>query len=137
MAFHIHDDLLDNGPQYLKDNCDCITICDGDPILVYTDARNGPGGSPAGLMIGEATGLTSSEFTVADGDISGRKVTHDPLVDVEILTTGDMDHLAYLDTGNTKVLMVKPITSRAVLDGDFVTVPSSKLESRDPSLIVS
>ncbi|HAA05539.1 MAG TPA: hypothetical protein DCE18_19535 [Syntrophobacteraceae bacterium] len=137
MAFHIHTDLHDNGIQYLKDNCDKIVICDADPgITTYTNANNQPDGSPAGYKLAEQT-VTSTDFTVGAGDTAdGRKVSHDPFEDVEVLYTGSADHVAYLDTGASKILLVKPFTVRSVIDGDFVTIPSGKLEALAPTVIV-
>jgi hypothetical protein len=128
MAASFHDDLLDNGIKFLKDFCDRITVCEGEPET-FNEAN-------VSKMLA-TTDLAGSDWTLAAGDVSGRKVTHDPIENVEILTSGDANHLAYLDVSESMLIMVKPITTRAVTEEDFMTIPASKLESRTPSLILT
>jgi len=125
MAFHIHDDLMDNGPQYLKDECTLITVVSADPTLNYTQAT-------VTYKLADVV-VDTSDFTVSDGDTSGRKVVQAAITDVMVDTSGTATHLCFCDSGASKVLMVKPITSQAITSGNTMTIPENKWEVLDPS----
>ena len=79
------------------------------------------------LTAGDGNG----DFTIADGDTSGRKVTVAAQSDVAIDTSGTATHVA-LDDG-TDLIYVTTCTSQALVDTGTVTVPSFDVEIADPS----
>lgn len=71
----------------------------------------------------------SGDFTKANGDTSGRKVTVGAQTDVPIDTTGTATHIAICDASN--VLLVTTCTSQALTSGGTVTVPAFDYEIAD------
>jgi hypothetical protein len=73
----------------------------------------------------------NGDFTVADGDASGRKVTVAQQANVPIDVTGTATHLSY-DDGAT-LQGVTEVTSQALTSGGTVTIPAHDLELGDPT----
>jgi hypothetical protein len=73
----------------------------------------------------------NGDFTVADGDVSGRKVTVAQQANVPIDVTGTATHLSY-DDGAT-LQAVTEVTSQALTSGGTVTIPAHDLELGDPT----
>ena len=122
--YQAHDDLLDNGPQYLKDHCTEVTLCSGTPDD-YTKAHT--------TNMLSTTTVDSADFTVANGDVSGRKVTLGQQTGVSIAATGTITHICFSDVAAVKLLLVLPTASRAVEIGDTVTIPATDYEVLDPA----
>lgn len=86
----------------------------------------------AGLLLAEAT-LTpgdGNDFTIGDGDVSGRKVTVSAQEDMEIDATGEADHVA-LDDG-VSLIYVTTCTPQQLTQGGTVTAPAWDIEVADP-----
>ena len=75
--------------------------------------------------------LDTSDFTIANGDTSGRKVTVGQQADLSITTSGDATCVC-LDDG-TNLLYVTTATTQALTSGGTVTVPAWDIEISDPS----
>lgn len=75
--------------------------------------------------------LTSGDFTKANGDVSGRKVTVAAKSAVPIDTSGSATHVALHD-GST-LRYVTTCTEKALTSGDTVNFPSWKIEVADPT----
>jgi hypothetical protein len=125
MGFSAHNDLLDNGPLYLKNNCNEVTLCSQEPTT-YTDAHT--------TYKLASVAVTTGDFAVADGDVSGRKVTMASKTGITPTGNGTATHMAFNDTNNSKLLLVKQITSQALLTSQAVTIPANRYEVRDPIL---
>lgn len=76
-------------------------------------------------------GNGNGDFTIADGDASGRKVTVTQQSAVPIDSTGTATHVV-LDDGVT-LLYVTTCTSQALTSGGTVTVPAWDVEIADPT----
>ena len=76
-------------------------------------------------------GAGNGDYTIADGDASGRKVTVTQQADVPIDASGTATHVS-LDDG-TDLVYVTTCTSQALTSGGTVTVPAWKIEVADPS----
>ncbi len=59
------DAVMDGGPNYIKTNCTRVDVCTSEPAN-YAGI--------AAVTVGNYT-VSSSDFTLANGDVSGRKVT--------------------------------------------------------------
>ncbi len=120
MARWLHADVLDNGPAYLKDNCDQVSV-----IKAYA------AGDSYLTVIGNTVcdiAASSSDFTLGNGSYtSSRKIS---VGAKEANATGNSGaspdlHFAYLDTGNTKVLAVTDETSdQQIYAGNLVACPA-------------
>ena len=124
MAKFLHDDVLDGGPAYLKDNCDKITVCSAQPTT-YTEGN-------ATYALADVA-VDTTDFTLANGDTSGRKVTVAAQATVPIDTSGNATHVAYLDTSTSKLLGATTCATQALTSGGTVTIPAHDLEVSDPS----
>lgn len=72
----------------------------------------------------------SGDFTIAD-DSSGRKVTITEQAAIEVINTGDAEHIAYTD--DSDLLYVTTCTLQGLTDGNTVTVPAHKINVADPT----
>lgn len=75
--------------------------------------------------------LTGADFTKANGDVSGRKVTVSQQADITIDTSGTADHVALIDA--TNLLYVTVCTSQELTSAGTVTVPAWKVEILAPA----
>jgi len=79
------------------------------------------------LTAGDGNG----DFTIGDGDSSGRKLTIAQQADVEIDVTGTAKHIV-LSLGGT-ILAVTTCTDQELTDGGTVTFPAWDHEVADPT----
>lgn len=73
------------------------------------------------------------DFTKANGDTSGRKVTLAQQADVPIDSTGDATHVATAITASSTLLDVTTCTQQTLTSGGTVTFPAWKHEIADPT----
>ena len=124
MARSTSDTVLDQPGDYLKNNVTKMIATAGEPTN-YTDATSNK--NLADVAMG------STDFTKADGDISGRKVTVAPKSGVTIGSSGDADHVALVDDNATELLYVTTATTQTLTAGNTMTFQSFDIEFRDPS----
>lgn len=75
--------------------------------------------------------VSSGDFTKANGDTSGRKVTVAAKSAVPVDTTGTSNHVALCD--GTELLYVTTHTGQALTAGNTVNIGSWKAEIQDPA----
>jgi hypothetical protein len=123
MAKFIHDAVIDVALNVIKNYADKMHICAGQPTD-YADVASRSKGNVA---------LDSSDFTLADGDISGRKIT----VGAQTITPdadGTVDHVVLVDVSESAIIAIDTIPSKAVVNGVNVSIEAFDLwEIRDPS----
>ena len=124
MAKSIHNDVLDAALEYIESTGDEINVCSAQPTT-YAEAH-------ATYMLAQHT-MTDADYTVGDGDSSGRKVAVAQQADITITNSGTATHVAITDTGESKLLLVTTCTSQALTSGNTVTVPTFDDEIADPS----
>ena len=102
-------------------------------LTVLTDQPANFAGIAALLLasIALTAGDGNGDFVIADGDVSGRKVTISQQSDISITNTGDADHVA-LDDG-TDLIYVTTATLQSLTSGGTVTVPAWDVEVADPA----
>jgi hypothetical protein len=107
-----------------------MVLTDGEPTS-YSNA-NTANGSGSGQRVASVA-MASGDFTIANGDTSGRKVTAAAKSAVAVTTAGDGDHVAYLDTTGSVLLHYYPIASarNGLTTADSVNFPAHDLEIRD------
>jgi len=125
MTKSIHDDVLDGAWNALRLNANGISVCDGAPTD-FTEAWTTYALATSGT-------LSSPDFTIADGDTSGRKCTIGTQSDVAIFNNGTADHIALVDVGNTKLLLVTTCSDQVLTSGGTVTVNEFDDEILDPA----
>ena len=124
MGKSVHDDVLDGALNIIKNNCTRMTACSAEPTT-YTEGN-------ATYALADVT-LSSSDFTNANGDSSGRKTTVGQKTGVTVDSSGTATHVALLDVTNSKLLYVTTATSQALTAGNTMTFNSWKIEIADPS----
>jgi len=97
------------------------TVCSGEPANFA---------GIAAVKLADVT-VDSGDFTKANGDTSGRKVTVGQQASVPITASGTATHIAYDD--GSLLLAVTTCTSQALTSGGTVTVPAHKFEFADPT----
>jgi hypothetical protein len=121
MAKWTSDDVLDAALDALSE-ATLISACTTQPTT-RTEAVST-------YMLANAT-LASTDFTKADGDISGRKVTIATQSNVTISSTGTITHVAI--SSSTALLHVATCATESLTSGNTVTFPAFDIEFRDPS----
>lgn len=130
MAKFVSDTVLDQALDYIKQNADKLVLCEGKPTN-YSDATTDKGSG--GDALGE-TSVGTGDFTLADGDTDGRKVTVASQSGVAVDVTGTADHYAIVDDTNSDLLLVSTISnSQQVTSGNTYDTSQYDDEIGDPT----
>lgn len=101
-----------------------LVVCSGQPA-------NFAGISAVALADVTLTpGDGNGDFSIGNGDISGRKVTIGQQANVDIDSSGDATHVS-IDDGSD-LLLVTTCTTQTLTSGGTVTVPAFDVEVSDP-----
>lgn len=124
MGKSIHDDVLDAA---------CAEIATGERVTVCSaEPANFAGIEAVTLAEGVLTpGHGEGDWTIGNGDTSGRKVRLAQQADLDIDASGNATHIA-IDDG-AKLLAVTTCTSQALTMGGTVTIPPVDWEFSDPA----
>lgn len=125
MAKWAHADVLDNGINYIKTNCNKVAV-----ISAYT-----AGDSYAtvnGNILAEAT-MASGDFTLGTSGSNRTLTTASGKQDTSANASGTASHFAFVDTANSKVLWVTEETSgQTIVLGNPVAFPSLVYTAKQP-----
>lgn len=77
--------------------------------------------------------VSGADFTKADGDTSGRKVTVAAKNGVDVTADGTASHVALVTSSGSVVRYVTTCTNQVLTNGNLVNIPSWTVEIRDPS----
>ena len=108
----------------LIDNADTLSVCSGQPANVA---------GIAAVLLAEVAltpGDGNGDFTIANGDTNGRKLTVAQQAAIAITASGDATHIVIDDGTN---LYITTCTSQTLTSGGTVTVPAWDIEVADPS----
>jgi hypothetical protein len=127
MAKWAHQDVLDNGLNYIKNNCNKVVA-----VIAYTSGDSYATVMTAGNIVAEAT-LTSGDFVLSTSG-NDRVLTFSAgKQDTAANNTGDPTHFAFVDTANSKVLWVTTESSgQTVTVGNITTFPSLTYTNKQP-----
>jgi len=103
-----------------------LVVCSSQPTT-YTEAN-------ATYALADIV-IDSGDFTKANGDTSGRKVTIGAQSGVLIDTSGTAQHVALIRTADSTLIYVTTCTSQALTanGSNTVNVPAFKIEIADPT----
>ena len=128
MAKAAEDAFIDGSLNVLKTTATRMVVCSAQPT----------GSSPPTLAQINSVALASvvmanGDYTIANGDTSGRKVTMSAKSGIPVTGAGTQNatHIS-LDNG-TSMLYVTTCTSQSVTNGNTVNVPLWKIEIADPT----
>ena len=120
-----HADVLDNGPNYIKTNCNKVAV-----ISAYTSGDSYA--TVNGKILAEVT-MTSTDFTLGTSGSDRTLTTASGKQDTSANATGAASHIAFVDTANSKVLWVTEETSgQTITSGNAVTFPSLVYTAKQP-----
>ena len=113
-------------------------VLDGSLAVASSATRlvavNGQPGSFAAANAGklaEAT-LTGGDFSLAPGDVSGRKVTVAAKSGLAVIAAGTADHVALLDIAGSRLLYVTTCPAQALVGGGTVSIAAWSIEIGAP-----
>lgn len=115
---------------FLDDFLDALATC---TALHVTSAEPANHAGIAAVDLADVTltaGDGNGDYTIADGDVSGRKLTVAQQADIPIDATGTATHIVLTDGTN---IWVTTCTSQALTSGGTVTVPAFDAEIADPT----
>lgn len=119
MAKFTPDAILDKPLEYIRDEVTTLYVCSGQPA-------NFAGIAAVALA---DVAIDETDLTIANGDVSGRKVTVAQQSNVDIDSDGTATHVALASAD--ELLQVTTCTSQALNDEGTVTVPAYDIEFAD------
>jgi hypothetical protein len=127
MAKWASDSVMDAALGYI-DDCTLLTVCSAQPTT-YAEASSDYKLADIALTAGAGNG----DYTLANGDTNGRKLTIAQQANVDIDSSGTATHIALCISGSSTLVYVTTCTSQALTAGGTVTVPAWDIEIADPS----
>lgn len=127
MAKYAHPDVLDQGPNFIKANCNKMAL-----VSAYTF---GDSYATVNAAILADVAMASADFTLATATNDRTLTTAAGKTDSSANASGGSatNHIAFLDTVNSKVLWVTPETSgQAITAGNPVSFPSLVYTAKQP-----
>lgn len=123
-----HADVLDNGLNYIKNNCDKMVA-----VISYTAGDSYATVTTAGNIVAEVA-MTTGDFTNGTGASSARTLTTaSGKQDTSANNTGNPTHFVCVDTVNSKSLWATTEnTAQTVTAGNPVTFPTLTYTSNQP-----
>ncbi len=121
MGKKVSDSVLDNGPQYVKDNVTAMILTDAEPSSRADAIANALVTVP----------MSSTDITVGDGTPNGRGFVTSEKLDQDVTASGNRGHTSLISAGELMVVtvanVVEPINS-----GNKVDVLSWSMTVLDP-----
>ncbi|WP_321397373.1 hypothetical protein [Emcibacter sp.] len=127
MAKKVDDSVLDAALNEIGNNCDLMTVCAGEPAG-YAEANSG------GANFLADAAMSVADFSLTDGDVSGRKISVASKSGILVDQGGIADHVALLDTANSRLLYVTTCTSLELVAGSELTFNGWDIEIADPAV---
>jgi len=124
MAKFTHSDVLDGALNIIKNNSTRLIACSAQPTT-YAEATST-------YELADVT-VSSSDYTITNGDTSGRKLTRAAKSAVPVDVSGTVTHIAEVDVTNSKLLNVTTTASQGVSFGGTVDIGSFKNEIAAPA----
>lgn len=128
MAKYAHQQVLDNGLNYIKTNCNKVAL-----ISSYTIGDSYA--TVAGRILAEAT-MASTDFTLASSGNNRTVTSAAGKSDTAANATGGSatNHIAFLNTTSSEVLWVtEETTGQVVTVGNPVNFPSLVYTAQQPT----
>ena len=126
MSRFLHPNVHDKGLEWIPTVVDRMLAVTGDPGS-YADI-----GTTA-ITVAEVP-LSAVDFTIAAGDVSGRKITSAAKPDQSVTASGDPAHILWVDdTAQIIVLKTDETAPQILAAGLTLNWPAVTYESRDPS----
>ena len=106
------------------DQCNIMHVCSAEPAN-YAGI--------AAVSLADVALTPDTDFTKANGDTSGRKVTIAAKNTVTVDNTGTATHIAIARSTDSTLRYVTTCTSQALTAANTVNIPAWKIEVADPT----
>lgn len=123
MAKQAPDATIDAMFDYV-DQCNIMHVCSAEPAN-YAGI--------AAVSLASVALTPDTDFTKANGDTSGRKVTIAAKNSVSVTASGTATHIAIARSTDSTLRYVTTCTSQALTSGNTVNIPAWKIEVADPT----
>ena len=121
------DAIYDSGTHsYVRVRATRVTVLNAQ-AGTYSSAYN----TSQTTVLARSNVITSTDFTLADGDTSGRKITVAAQSAVSVIRTGTASHVAIVGSTGSTLLMQTTCTTQALTTGNTVNIPAFDFELRD------
>lgn len=124
MAKAMNDLFADAAFDYL-DQSTLMVLCSAQPTT-YTEAVTT-------YALADVAMTADTDYTKANGDTNGRKVTVAAKSSVPVDASGTGNHVALVRVADTTLRYVTTCTSQAVTAGNTVNFPAWDIEIADPT----
>lgn len=124
MAKTVPDAMLDAAFDWL-DQANLQVVCSAQPTT-YTEATST-------YALADVAMTVNTDYTKANGDTSGRKVTVAAKSGVTVDASGTATHLALVSSGDSTLRYVTTCTSQVLTAGNTVNIPAWDVEIADPT----
>lgn len=127
MPKYAHPDVLDQGPNFIKANCNKVALISSYAVADSYATVNS-------RILAEAT-MASADFVLASSGNDRTLTTAAGKQDASANASGGSasNHIAFVDTVNSKVLWVTPeTTGQAITAGNPVSFPSLVYTAQQP-----
>ncbi len=125
MAKSVSQTIIDTALNAIKNGANRLVICAGQPTS-YADVTT--------RRLAEVA-VAAVDFTLANGDVSGRKVSIAAKSGIAISASGSADHVVWANSTDSSTPVVATCTTQALSTGGGATVdvPSHKYEINQPT----
>lgn len=123
MAKLVRTSILDLALNQIKNNTNRQVVCSAQPAA-YADLNT--------YKLAEVA-MAAGDYTLANGDVSGRKVTMGAKSAIAIATSGTATHDGLGDSVGATLDLVTTCTSQALNTGGTVDIPAWKYEIQNPT----
>lgn len=123
MAKQAPDITIDSMFDFV-DQCNIVHVCSAEPANFA---------GIAAVSLASVAMVPDTDFTKANGNVSGRKVTMAAKNTVSVAVTGTATHIALARTTDSTLRYVTTCTSQALTSGNTVNIPAWEIEVADPA----
>ncbi len=120
----IPDAVMDLDIDYIKDNCNLMTLCSAEPTT-YLEAI-------ATFELADVA-MAAGDFTIQNHAPDGREMVVAAKVDVPVDVGGAAVYVTLVKTGTTELLAVDTCPSCTLTLGGTADIGSWKIIKRDPT----
>jgi hypothetical protein len=121
MGKAISDSVFDASLDYIANNCVRLSIT--------ADTT-----TPANMTNQIAfIAVASGQFSKANGDSSGRKITMAAVSSIAVNSTGVASHIVLSSSGGANLHVITTCTSQSLTQGNSVATPAFDFEITDPT----
>jgi hypothetical protein len=124
MAKSAIPDMLDAALNYIKTGATKMVACSAQP-LTFADANSS-------MKLAEVA-MAAADFTLANGTVSGRRVTVAAKSNITVTTAGTANHVALIDVAGSKLLYVTTAPAQVLASGSTVSFGTWDIEIANPA----